>query len=756
MNRHLLKIQGFWPAALRVTAIVLSLALLITTVPVGAATDGVLSPTTSKTATDNANSADVVVDLGDGRTLLRRVTFAEPAVSGLEALQLTGLDLGVAQFGFGAAVCSIQGVGCPVDDCFCDPDKYWGYQYWDGVTWQGYAVGAGDSSVSDGVVEGWVYGPFGDTPPPVTAELLAAEAALQWLRPRQAGDGGYGTEGATADVLLAVAAANHDPAAWRTRAGYSLVDYLLDRGQIFASRSPAAAGKLALAAAAAHHDPRDFGGVDLVAKLQGTYDPATGAYGTNNQDQAFALLGLRAAGEPIPPTAVRWLAGSANEDGGWGWTPGQVSDTDSTALALQALVAAGEPVSATAIAEGLAFLQAVQGTNDDGGFAHSPDLAWGTESNTNSTAFAIQGLLAAGEDPLSAAWSIDSTHPISYLLDVQWAAGGFPYLDGPADVFATQQAVPALVGKPHPYLSQAVAQRLGVAWIADQQQADGSFQGFNPGATIDAVLALVSAGRAPEAYISQDGLTALDYLVAQAAAYSGQGPRAAGKLAVGVVAAGDDPTSFGGVDLVSAIQAGYDAGSGSFGGGATWDQAWAILGLASSGQQIPPASVQRLQEIQAEGGGWGFNANAESADVDSTAVALQALAAVGAGRDDPAVQSGLGYLHTVQNSDGGFPGYLGATDASSTGLALQALAAWGENPRSLHWTRAFDDGMASRLTLHTPVEALMALQSAAGGFPGFGGPNDTFATYQAVPGLAGRPLPLLPLTRLYLPSVPGS
>ncbi len=736
---------------LRVSLVTLSLAmglgLLTALLPVVA---GLSSA--QETPTD-LNQVDVVVDLGNGATLTRRVTFSEPSLTGLQVLQRSGLRLEIVQYSFGAAICSIEGVGCPATNCFCNPNKSWGYDYWDGG-WQGYPTGPSGSTVVDGGVEGWVWGDFNvnPMPPPVSRELLAANAALQWMRPQQQANGGYGNVGGTLDILLAVAAANRAPAHWQSTAGNSLLDYVSPRAASFARQSAAASGKLMLAVAAADEDPMDFAGLNLVISTTHFYNPATGAYGATIQDQALSMLGLHAAGAPIPPAAVQRLATMANTNGGWGWTPGQPSDADSTSVAVEALVAAGQPATAPAIVNGLAFLDTVQHLNDDGGFAHSPDLPWGLESNTNSTAFAIQALLAADEDPLAASWSISATTPISFLLGQQLPSGAFVYVNPPADLFATQQAVPALVGKPYPLASRAVSTRLALGWIRSQQQADGSFAGFNPGSTVDAVLAIVAAGANPNSFVSSTGQTPLTYLSTVASTYANQGVSAAGKLATGVARAGANPRSFGGVNLVAQIQNAYAPMTGAYGAGGTWDQAWALLGLAAGRAPIPPQAATYLANIQATGGGWGFSATAVAADVDSTGLALQALAAAGVSRDHAAVEAAFAYLHQAQNPDGGFPGFTGATDAGSTGLALQGLVAFSENPRGLSWTRTVDDGSASRLTIHTPIDALLALQSSEGGFAGFSGANDPFATYQAVPGVALQPYaPRSPRT-IYVPT----
>ncbi len=318
----------------------------------------------------------MVVDLGNGNVLTRRVTFTEPTLNGLQVLQRSGLNLEIVTYSFGAAVCSIEGVGCPATNCFCNPDKFWGYLYWDDG-WQGYPTGPSGSTVANGGIEGWAWGAFGDTPPPITPEILAAGAALQWMRPQQQLNGSYGNVGATLDVILAVAAANRNPAQWQSSTGNSLLDFVAPRAAGFARQSAASTGKLALAVAAADLDPQQFAGLNLVISTTQYYNPATGAYGATVQDQALSMLGLDAAGAPIPAAAVQHLTGMVNANGGWGWTPGQPSDADSTSVALEALVAAGQPTNSPAVLNGQAFLHTVQQLNTDGGFAHSPDLPWG-------------------------------------------------------------------------------------------------------------------------------------------------------------------------------------------------------------------------------------------------------------------------------------------------------------------------------------------------------------------------------------------
>jgi energy-coupling factor transport system substrate-specific component len=132
---------------------------------------------------------------------------------------------------------------------------------------------------------------------------------------------------------------------------------------------------------------------------------------------------------------LSWLARQQNRDGGFSFaTAGGGSDVDDTGAALEAL---GRRGSVTGGA--VAFIRRQQSL--DGGFPAQP----GGQSNAQSTAFAIQGLLAAGVDP-------DSLHrhgaisPLGYLRSLIAADGHVRYSRS-ADhtpVWVTAQALMAL------------------------------------------------------------------------------------------------------------------------------------------------------------------------------------------------------------------------------------------------------------------------------------------------------------------------
>lgn len=130
-----------------------------------------LSSASSRAAGDNRVA--LVVSLGDGETATRCVSFPEESITGYEALQRSGLAFETEVQAGGAAVCSIEGRGCPADNCFCSCPGgtdclYWSYWHQIDGEWIYSVAGAGLYRVSDGAVEGWVWGPgsVSQAPPP--------------------------------------------------------------------------------------------------------------------------------------------------------------------------------------------------------------------------------------------------------------------------------------------------------------------------------------------------------------------------------------------------------------------------------------------------------------------------------------------------------------------------------------------------------------------------------------------------------------
>lgn len=283
---------------------------------------------------------------------------------------------------------------------------------------------------------------------------LAKETA--YLLSAQNTDGGFGaspgvhsSELYTAWVAIGLAAAGRKPAAV-VRSGHSVLDALRAEAPTLSGAGDLERTILALRAcgAPARSLPGAGAGGDPVSKLL-TYRRPDGSFGGLANLTAFGVLALRAAGYGPRSAAVeaagRWLARQQDRDGGFGFgLRGQGSDVDDTAAVAQALAAAA-PGRPAVLHRALGYLRAAQ--NLDGGY---PQQAGGP-SNAQSTAFAVQGLIAAGQDP-ARVHRRGSASPLAYLrsLVVQNGSVRYSRSSEQTPVWVTAQVMSALAGRPLP------------------------------------------------------------------------------------------------------------------------------------------------------------------------------------------------------------------------------------------------------------------------------------------------------------------
>lgn len=279
-----------------------------------------------------------------------------------------------------------------------------------------------------------------------------ADKALSWLL--EEGDpqtGGYESDSNSVEALLAIGANNISAADWRKNPdSASLLDYWIENGAAFSLNGAAEAGKLAAGMSASEGCWPEFAKQPLEF-----YDPSTGIFDPEPGFQAWAILGTLALDQDVPDGAVEYLKSQVQPDGGWEWNAGFGSDTNTTTFVIQTLLADGEPLDSPTIENGLKYLQAAQ--NDDGGFTYAPGSSFGTDSDSNSSAYAIQAILAVGQDPQSDAWSKGGKNAIDYLLALQLPDGSLEWQPGNgANFLATAQAIPALLSKSFPLKIKAL------------------------------------------------------------------------------------------------------------------------------------------------------------------------------------------------------------------------------------------------------------------------------------------------------------
>jgi hypothetical protein len=279
---------------------------------------------------------------------------------------------------------------------------------------------------------------------------LGPEASF--LISAQNADGGFGgargqpsSELYTAWVAMGLAAVGRNPTSVR-RDGHSLLDSL--RGQVSTLQGLGDAERTILAARACGASAYSFAGRDLVAEvLRARNSDNSFAHQVNLT--AFAIMALRAVGHSPGFRAVReaagWIERQQNGDGGFSFgVHGSPSDVDDTGAALQALVDAG---ARNARALGGASEYLIHAQNLDGGFPQQP----GGESNAQSTAWAIQGLLAGRRDPNSVRRH-GSRSPVAYLHSLLAPSGSIRYsrTGSQTPVWVTAQALVALAGRTFP------------------------------------------------------------------------------------------------------------------------------------------------------------------------------------------------------------------------------------------------------------------------------------------------------------------
>jgi prenyltransferase beta subunit len=179
------------------------------------------------------------------------------------------------------------------------------------------------------------------------------------------------------------------------------------------------------------------------------YNSMDGQYSPHAGFQAWGILGSLAISQTVPAEAVEFLKNLAQPDGGWEWNQGFGTDTNTTSLVIQTLIAAGELPDAPIVSNALNYLKSAQ--NTDGGFTYSPKSEFGTDSDVNSTSYVVQAILAVGQSPITATWTISETNPIEYLLGMQLENGSFEWQKGSGkNLVATAQAATALLGKSYP------------------------------------------------------------------------------------------------------------------------------------------------------------------------------------------------------------------------------------------------------------------------------------------------------------------
>jgi prenyltransferase beta subunit len=271
---------------------------------------------------------------------------------------------------------------------------------------------------------------------------------VSFLASAQNGDGGFGAargqssgELYTAWAAIALAATGLNPAGLH-RGGHSVLDSL--RAQAYTLQGVGDAERTILAARACRTSAYSFAGRHLVSEMMRAR-ARDHSFAEQVNLTAFGIFAMRAIGHTASFGPIRdaagWIERQQGGDGGFGFAAGGgSSDVDDTAAAAQALVDAGAR-NRRALAAAESYLARAQ--NPDGGYPQQP----GGESNAQSTAWAVQGLIALGRDPASV-HRRGSRSPLGFLESLLTSSGSVRYSRTSAQtpVWVTAQALIALAG----------------------------------------------------------------------------------------------------------------------------------------------------------------------------------------------------------------------------------------------------------------------------------------------------------------------
>ena len=274
-------------------------------------------------------------------------------------------------------------------------------------------------------------------------------------------------------------------------------------------------------------------------------------------------------------------------------------------------------------------------------------------------------------------------------------------------VTGTLVAAPSAQAVP---LTNPVGVTTGSSWLA-RQLTDGvvhnrQYDYDDYGLSIDVGLALDAVG-GNDATVQAISTK----LAANINGYSA--PTSATKAGIFALAAGANPSSYGGKNLVSIVSdaiattspiqgrlLGNSDEANDF--ASTITQAYAVHLLSSASDAKAASATSFLLDQQCPNGGFrqGFSArsateqgctSAADAGVDSTAIALLQLEELSSPSSDvtTAIANGKAYLTGVQSSDGSWGGGAGTSpsNANSTGLAAWAIGNSAESAKAARWIR---------------------------------------------------------------------
>jgi len=285
-------------------------------------------------------------------------------------------------------------------------------------------------------------------------------------------------------------------------------------------------------------------------------------------------------------------------------------------------------------------------------------------------------------------------------------------------------------GYPHAAGSTEVSGALD--YLRGQQGTDGKIGDFATSAW--AVMAIAAAGEDPHSWKVSSNPSIVDYLAANAGGASATNDYS--RMILAIAAADEDPTSFGGRNFLSLLQAAYDGtqiGDSSL----LNDDFWGVMALVAAGEDPASAAIQDSMAFiianQNADGGWSWGVGSDS-DVDDTAAAIMALIAAGKPAGSAPITKALAYIKSTQMGNGGFKSW-GKISSATDSWGIDSIVAAGQDPTGAGWKSGGGKD---------PVDNLLTFRNADGSFnwTSASPSNKALMTSYAITALLGTPYPV--------------
>ncbi|HVW18510.1 MAG TPA: squalene--hopene cyclase [Solirubrobacteraceae bacterium] len=453
------------------------------------------------------------------------------------------------------------------------------------------------------------------------------------------------------------------------------------------------------------------------------------------------FLGIRDAA--VTERAARWIRSGQRDDGTWGNFPGAPADLSTTIEAYVALRLAGDPPEAEHMRAAAAFVRGAGGLERARVFTHIWLALFGAWPWEHVPAIAPELMLLPPWAPLNpydfACWarqtvvalavvrSYRPVRPLPFAIDElhgdePWRPPAGTTPRGRAFA-ALDRLLQAYERRPLRWLRELALER-AEHWIADRQEADGSWGGIQP-PWVYSLIALHLRGRPLDDPTVRRGLDGLESFVID----DERGRRLEAcqspvwDTALAVVALEDSRPEAPGPEHADAVRRAAD---------------WLL------DRQILARGDWAVRRPELEPGGWAFEfENANYPDVDDAAEVVLALRAVehpDAERVGRAIDRGVRWIEGMQSADGGW----GAFDADNRRTLINDLpfCDFGEviDPPSADVSAHALEMLAAVGRARVPAARaglawLLAGQEPDGSWVGRWGVNHLYGTGAVVPAL---------------------